>query len=58
MSEIFELIDFVQQCYLCNETIADGDIYYKHPKHGIVCERCPEFKDGGIKALEASDDKD
>jgi len=42
-------------CQICKEEIENGDIYMTHPKHGIVCEYCPEFKDGGVEALKRTE---
>lgn len=49
MSEIIELI---KKCNKCKREIPEDGIYYKHPKHGIICEYCPEFTDGGISFVE------
>ena len=35
----------------CKREIPRDGIYYKHPEFGIVCEYCPEFKDGGVQIL-------
>jgi len=38
-------------CQKCKNHIKKGEIFYKHPEHGIVCEYCPEFNDGGIEIV-------
>lgn len=42
------LISLKYYCKSCKKEIPDGAMYYDHPKHGEVCEYCPEFSDGGI----------
>ena len=53
MSEVKELHT---KCQICKREIPDGAIFYKHPKYGIVCEYCPQFKDGGVSIIEDEDD--
>ena len=48
-------LDFPMKCGKCKREIPDGAIYYEHPKHGNVCEYCPEFNDGGITIEEPKD---
>lgn len=45
--------DFLEAkgCSICGKKIEDNTIYFKHPKHGIVCQNCPEFADGGIMPM-------
>lgn len=50
------MIKFPVICQVCKREIPDGVIYYAHPKHGFVCEYCPEFNDGPVKVDEVSDD--
>ena len=49
MSEI-ESIGYT--CQNCKREIPVGSIFYQHPKIGIVCEYCPQFKDGGMEVIE------
>ncbi len=49
MSNVSEL---VTKCNYCKREIEDQMAYFKHPKHGIVCERCEPFKDGGVEPVE------
>lgn len=44
-----KVIDLHSNCMVCKREIPEGSIYYKHPVHGIVCEYCPQFTDGGIE---------
>lgn len=43
-------------CQICKRLLPDGTIIYQHPKHGIVCQYCPEFEDGGIEVIERNDE--
>ena len=54
MSNIIEL---VVKCNYCKREILEEMAYYKHPIHGIVCERCGPFKDGGISLNEDPEDE-
>jgi len=47
-----DVVELVTKCKKCHQEIPDEGIYYKHPIHGIVCEYCPEFKDGGIETTD------
>lgn len=49
--EINKILDIPIKCSICKNTINDGTIFYKHKIHGIVCEHCPEFEDGGVKPI-------
>ncbi len=51
MSELEAPTVLHKKCMICNLEIQDDGIFYKHPKHGIVCEYCPQFKDGGIEVV-------
>lgn len=46
------LVELHTKCQKCKREILEDGLYYKHPKHGIVCEYCPEFDDGGITLSE------
>ena len=46
-----EVFNYVVKCGQCNKVIEDGAIYYSHKKLGFVCEDCPAFSDGGVKAI-------
>lgn len=37
------------RCMICKREIPDGTLFYRHPKFGIVCEVCPQFRDGGVE---------
>ena len=52
MSNVYE---FPVKCGSCKSLIDDGMIYFDHPRLGFVCERCPEFGDGQISAVEVED---
>lgn len=52
------VISIIALCHLCKREIKDSEIYYKHPKYGIVCEYCPEFADGGISVEEKEEDEE
>jgi hypothetical protein len=43
------------KCQICKREIPDEGLYYTHPVHGIVCEYCPEFEDGGVKIMDPED---
>jgi len=45
-------LELVVRCNYCKREILDEMAYYKHPKYGIVCERCKPFQDGGINLIE------
>jgi hypothetical protein len=45
------VIEFPTTCSVCGSEIEPEGIFYKHPKHGFVCENCPEFADGGISPV-------
>ena len=47
---MMEKVSFIKPaCAICKRVVPEGYLYYLHPKHGLVCEFCPEFKDGGIE---------
>jgi len=52
---MYDTLELITKCNYCKRTIEDEMMYYKHPKHGIVCERCEPFKDGGISPIEEDD---
>lgn len=41
-----------KKCQICQREIEDNMVYYKHPRYGIVCERCPQFEDGGVEVID------
>jgi len=45
-----EVKDFPVKCNQCQRPIPEGGLFYKHADHGYVCEYCPGFSDGKIKA--------
>ena len=45
--KIFKVI-----CNICRREIVNEMLYYKHPKHGFVCEACPQFGDGGMDVMD------
>ena len=46
------VIELITKCNYCKREILEEMIYYKHPTHGIVCERCEPFNDGDISLIE------
>lgn len=38
-------------CNICKREIINDMFYFQHPKHGFVCEYCPQFNDGDIKVI-------
>ena len=43
-----KVLELITKCNYCKREIEDGMIYFMHAVHGIVCERCEPFKDGGV----------
>ena len=48
--------ELITKCQYCKRDIWENMVYYQHPKHGIVCERCEPFKDGGVEVPNESED--
>ena len=42
------LLEFPMKCSDCKRPISEGDLFYKRPSGGFVCEYCPGFAAGGV----------
>jgi len=48
---------FPVRCQICQRLIEDGDLFYRHPSHGYICEHCPEFSEGPVEITKATEDE-
>jgi len=52
------MLELIKKCNYCKREMPDNCIYMKHPKHGIVCQFCEPFKDGGVSVIEEDNAKE